>query len=304
MHYAIGIDIGGTNIKIGLVSDSGELLENSAIPTPPSKTLSDVVAAATQYVRGALQRTGLQPVGVGIAAPGVVDLSGDMVVVAPNLPPWRNARARAAFADALQLPAVLGNDVGLFAVGEHRWGAAQGMKNFVAVAVGTGVGGAVFIDGKLYRGATGGAGEIGFTVVSQEGPAVSGVVGVLEGFCGRAAFDDAVLELFTSGEVPSPKRITDLATQGESRARKVHDRLAFYLAEAAASWLHILNPEAIIIGGGTLNGATYFLEVFEQKLRARARPTHTEHLRILPSQLGYYAGVLGAAALWFESQEL
>jgi glucokinase len=303
MPHALGIDIGGTNIKIGLVSDSGELLESSAIPTPSSKTLADVVGASAQYVRSVLNRTGIQPVGVGIAAPGVVDLTGDIVVVAPNLPPWKDAPARTAYAEALRLPAVLGNDVGLFGVGEHRWGAARGLKNFIAVAVGTGVGGAIFIEGKLYRGSTGGAGELGFTIVTPDGPSVSGVAGVLEAYCGRAAFDDLVLELFTSGEVPSPRRITDLTAQGEPRARKVHARLAHYLAEAATSWLHILNPEAIIIGGGTVTGATYFFETFEQQLRARARATHTAHLKILPSQLGYYAGVLGAAALWFESQE-
>jgi glucokinase len=219
------------------------------------------------------------------------------------MPPWKNAPVRQAFSDALGIPAVLGNDVGLFAVGEHRWGAARGMKNFIAVAVGTGVGGAIFINDKLYRGADGGAGELGFTVVSPKGPALQNVEGVLEAYIGRHAFDDEVLRLYTTGEVPSPKRIAELSAQADPRARKIYDKLAYYLAEAATSWVHVLNPEAIVIGGGTVLGADYFFEVFEKTLRARARKTHTEHLQILPSKLGYYAGVMGAAALWFSTDQ-
>jgi glucokinase len=170
------------------------------------------------------------------------------------------------------------------------------------VAVGTGVGGAIFIDGKLYRGAQGGAAELGFTVISPSGPEVMGRPGVLEGYIGRHGFDDIVLKRFPTGEVPTPRRVTELAAAGDARARQVHSEVAGYLAEAAASWLHVLNPEAIIVGGGTLAGADFFFEEFERKLRARALPLQTENLKILPSRLGYLSGVQGAAALWFKSR--
>jgi glucokinase len=294
----LGIDIGGTNIKLGLVSDQGELLDMSTITTPQVRDMKSVVAVCTKGVRELLGRANSKPRGMGIAAAGVVDIAGEHVIAAPNFPDWKNEPLPAALSQALGLPAVLGNDVDLLGVAEHEWGAAVGLKHFIATAVGTGVGGAIFIDGKLYRGMSGGAAEVGFTVISPNGPVVSGVTGVLEGYIGRHGFDGIVGRHFPTGEFPSPRRITELANKGDPQARKVHDIVAGYLAEAVATWLHLLNPEAVVLGGGTLAGATYFFGVFEHKLKARALSTHTDHLQILPSKLGYYAGVQGAAALW------
>jgi glucokinase len=298
----LGLDIGGTKIKAGLVNESGELIDQALVSTPQQRDMPDVVAAIVQLAHSLHSKNGSKAVGVGIAAAGVVDIAGEHVMRAPNFPTWKAAPLRKAVSDALGLPAVLGNDVDVFGVAEHRWGAAVGLKHFVAVAVGTGVGGAIFIDGKLYRGADGGAAELGFTIVSPNGPEVLGHCGVVEGFIGRRGFDDIVLRCFPTGEIPAPRRVTELVMQGDPRARQVQAEVARYLAEAASSWLAILNPEAIILGGGTLQGSTFFLEEFERRLRARALKTHTEHLKILPGKLGYYAGVQGAAAMWLAGQ--
>lgn len=294
----LGIDIGGTNIKLGLVTESGELLDTLTVTTPADRDWPQIVAACTKASRDLINRAKDKPVGVGIAAAGVVDIANEHVVEAPNFPKWNHAPLRSAISEAVKLPAVLGNDVQLLAVAEYRWGAAVGFKNFIATAIGTGVGGAIFVDGKLYRGANGGAGEVGFTIIAPDGPAVAGVPGVVEAFIGRKGFDDIVNRLFPSGEFPTPRRITELANGGDPRARRVQDIVAGYLSEAVATWLHLFNPEAVILGGGTLAGATYFFEVFEQKLIARARPTHTATVKILPAKLGYFASVQGAAAYW------
>lgn len=299
----LGLDLGGTNIKTGLVTRDGELVDHAIGTTPQRRDMSEVVAAMVYTVRQLLSRhASLQLEGVGVAAPGMVDLAGEHVVRAPNFPSWDHAPLRGALEEALGLPTVMGNDVDLFGMGELRWGAAVGLKHFMAVAVGTGVGGAVFIDGKLFRGAHGGAGELGFTIIEPEGPSVVGVEGCLEAYIGRRGFDDMVLKLFPSGEVPTPRRITELVAAGEPRALQVHTEIAGRLAEAAATWLHILNPEAIILGGGTLANATFLLEEFERGLRARALPMHMAGLRILPSKLGYFSGVQGAAALWLSGR--
>jgi len=299
----LGIDLGGTNIKVGLVTRDGALVDHAIGTTPLCRDLDDVVSAISNTVRQLMSRhTTTRPEGVGIAAPGVVDLSGERVVRAPNFPSWNNVPLRRAMEEVLNLPCVMGNDVDLFGMAENRWGAAVGIKDFVAVAVGTGVGGAIFIDGKLYRGADGGAAELGFTIIASDGPAVLGVEGCLEGFIGRRGFDDIVLRLYPTGEVPTPRRITELASAGDVRARQVHSEIAEHLAAAAATWLHVLNPEAIILGGGTLANATFLIEEFERKLHARALKTHTANLKILPSKLGYLAGVHGAAALWMLEQ--
>ncbi len=300
--HILSIDIGGTNIKIGMVSHSGELLDHVITSTPQRREPADVVEAIQNACKPLLARIGEKPDGLGIAAPGMVDMAGELYMRGPNFPTWNAVPLRRMMEDAFRLPAVMGNDVDLFGMAEHRWGAAMGFQHFVAAAVGTGLGGAVFINGKLYRGAFGGAGELGFTVISANGPTVLECPGVIEGFVGRRGFDDIVLRLFPTGEVPTPRRITELAAAGDERARQVHTILAEYLAEAAASWIAILNPEALVLGGGTLAGATFFFEEFERKLHARALKTHLTHLKILPSKLGYFAGVQGAAALWFASR--
>lgn len=299
-RIALGIDIGGTNLKLGLVTESGELLDKETTPTPKSRDLSDVVTTLAQTARELCERRNVKPVGAGIGAPGVVDETCETVFWAPNFPHWIGQPVRDKIQEALALPVVMDNDVNNFAVGEHRWGAAVGIKHFVACAVGTGLGGAVFTNGKLYRGSHGAAGEMGFTVISPDGPEVMGLPGVVEAYVGRVALDRLVDERFKTGEFPTPRRISELAKQGEPRAKEIHDILAKHLAEAAATWIHLLNPEAIVIGGGTVHQADYFFERFDVHLRMRALKTHTERLQILPGKLGYYAGMLGAAALWFE----
>ena len=294
----LGIDIGGTNIKFGLVSERGELLDTVTVTTPRERDMPDIVKLCQKGARDLLTKTKLTPRGLGIAAPGVVDIAGQLVVAAPNFPTWKNEPLLDVMSRVFGLSAVLGNDVDLMGVAEHQWGAAVGLRHFIATAVGTGVGGAIFIDGKLYRGAHGAAAEVGFTIIAPDGPDVSGVKGAVEGYIGRKGFDDIVGKLFPTGEFPTPRRVTELSNNGDPRARRVHEIIAGYLAEAVATWLHLLNPEAIILGGGTLANATYFFEVFEQKLKARALKTHTEHLKILPGKLGYFAGVQGAAAYW------
>jgi len=299
-RIALGIDIGGTNLKIGLVTADGDLLDKETTPTPKPRALRDVVSVLADTAKALCAKHNVTPEGAGIGAPGVVDETMSTVLWAPNFKDWLGAPIRQEIANALGMPVVMDNDVNNFAVGEHLWGTAKKYQHFVACAVGTGLGGAVFINGKLYRGARGAAGEMGFTIISPDGPAVLDRQGVLEAYVGRAAFDILVDERYKSGEFPTPRRITELAAQGEPRAREIHDILARQLAEGAATWLHLLNPEAVIVGGGTTHQASYFFERFDFYLRQRALPPHTEKLHILPGQLGYYAGMLGAAALWFE----
>ncbi|MBU1985071.1 ROK family protein, partial [bacterium] len=201
-HYILGLDIGGTNIKIGLVSDSGELIDHVIATTPFKREPEDVVTAAEHACRPLLSRVNHKPEGIGIAAAGMIDLAGERYMRGPNFFTWEKVPLREMLEKAFGLPAVMGNDVDVFGIAEHRWGAAVGLQHFVCAAVGTGLGGAVFIGGKLYRGAFGGAGELGFTVITPDGPVVLDCPGVIEGYVGRRGFDDIVLRLFPTGEVP------------------------------------------------------------------------------------------------------
>lgn len=300
---ALGIDIGGTNTKLGLVTRSGRLIAKETKSTPDSHTTEDLLDVITRISRTLIAKNGVTVAGVGIGAPGAVDADREHVTEAPSFPSWNNLPLRAIISDALKLPAVMENDVNAFGIGEHLWGAGAGLTDFICVAVGTGVGGAIFINGELYRGPEGAAGELGFTILTPDGPSIGGISGVLEGYIGRRGFDSAVDRLYPTGEFPTPHRITELAASGEVRAREIQSMLASRLAEAATTWVHMLNPQAIIVGGGTTADADYFFQEFTSKLRARARSLHTRHLQILPGKLGYFAGMLGASAIWFSSPE-
>jgi glucokinase len=296
---ALGIDIGGTNIKVGLVSEGGELIERSTSATPASHEPQEVVAAVIRAAKSLLVGSPWIPVGIGVGFAGVVDADRERVVAAPNFPDWKGIPLREMLASELDLPVVVDNDVNAFGLAEFRWGAGVGLKHFIAVAVGTGLGGAIFVDGKLYRGANGGAAELGFTIINEEGPETMGSIGALEGYVGRNAFDQLASRYFPTGEFPNPRSVTEMAERGDERACNVHRALAHYLAQAALTWINILNPQAIIVGGGTVTGSTFFLREFEREVRAHALRTHTEFLKILPGKLGYFSGLLGAAALWF-----
>lgn len=299
---ALGIDIGGTNMKIGLVTRSGKLIAKETTSTPDSHSLEDVLRVIVQVSAELISSYQVTIDGVGIGAPGVVDLKREFVMEAPSFPEWGHIPLRKRISDSLNLPAVMDNDVNAFGIGEHLWGAGVGLTDFIAIAIGTGVGGSIFVNGELYRGATGAAGELGFTIINCDGPAVGGVSGVLEGYIGRRGFDKEVGRLFPTGEFPTPRRITQMAREGDSLAREVQSIMAARLTEAAATWVHMLNPQAIIIGGGTMAESEYFYQELDHKLRARARKVHTRDLKILPGKLGYYAGMLGASALWFSSK--
>jgi glucokinase len=300
---ALGVDIGGTNTKLGLVTRAGKLITKETAATPESHSTEEVLETVRQISERLISSAKVSVVGVGIGAPGVVDSTREFVVEAPSFPSWDYLPLRKLISEELKLPAVMDNDVNAFGIGEHLWGAGEGLTDFIAIAVGTGVGGSVFINGELYRGATGAAGELGFTILSPDGPSVFGIAGVLEAYIGRRGFDAEVDKLFPTGEFPTPRRISQMAREGEPRARQVQSIVAAHLAEAAATWVHILNPQAIIIGGGTTAEADYFFQEFAVKLRLRARHVHTKDLKILPGKLGYYAGMLGASALWFASSD-
>lgn len=298
---ALGIDIGGTNTKIGLVTRSGKLIAKETTSTPESHSIEDVLRVIVQISAELISSNQVAVEGVGIGAPGVVDIEREHFVEAPNFPDWDNIPLRKLISDALNLPAVMDNDVNAFGIGEHLWGAGVGLTDFIAIAIGTGVGGSIFINGELYRGAAGAAGELGFTILNTDGPVIGGITGVLEGYIGRHGFDNEVGKLFPTGAFPTPRRITQMARDGDERAKQVQSIIAARLTEAAATWVHILNPQAIIIGGGTMAESEYFYRELNSKLRARARRVHTRDLQILPGRLGYYAGMLGASALWFSS---
>ncbi len=231
----------------------------------------------------------------------MVDETRELLRSAPNFPEWKNLPLRSELQEILELPVTLDNDVNAFGLAEALWGAGKGKQCLLGLAVGTGVGGVIIIDGKVFRGFRGTAGELGHILINEDGPLCNcGLRGHLEAYAGRAAFDKEASRLFPTGELPNPMRMAELAADGNEKAREIHRYLAHYLALGCATLIHCFNPEAIIIGGGTVVNAPYLFEVLRAEVARYAMETAREGVEILPAGLGYMAGVLGAAALCYQ----
>jgi glucokinase len=298
----IGIDLGGTNFKVAVVTSEGRILAERVTPTPENHEWPEVERALVANTLRLLQENDSAPTAVGFAAPGIVDETRECICLAPNFPTWKNLPVRAKLEDALQLPVTLDNDVNAFGLAEAYWGAGQGKRYLVCLAVGTGVGGAIVLDGKLYRGMHGAAAELGHILLNENGPVCScGKRGHLEAYVGRRAFDELATKLFPAGELPAPKRMAELAAQGDERAKEIHRYLAHYLALGCVTLIHCFNPDAIVIGGGTVLESPYLFDTLRAEIKQLTISAVHEGVEILPSGLGYLAGVLGAAALCFEA---
>lgn len=300
----IGIDLGGTNFKVAVVTTEGRILAERVTPTPDSHEWPDVERALVETTQRLLQENEVAPTSVGFAAPGIVDEARERICLAPNFPTWKNLPVRAELEEALKLPVTLDNDVNAFGLAEAYWGAGKGKRYLVCLAVGTGVGGAIVLNGKLYRGMRGAAAELGHILLNENGPLCScGQRGHLEAYVGRRAFDELATRLFPTGELPAPRRMAELAMQGDKRALEIHRYLAHYLVLGCVTLIHCFNPEAIVIGGGTVLESPYLFDALRAELKRLTIAAVHEGVEILPSGLGYLAGVLGAAALCFEARD-
>ena len=307
----LGLDLGGTKVLGVALSEHGELVAECRRPTPRGEdALVDTLAAAAEELRDATSGTG-EVTAVGVGAPGLVDRDG-VLRAAPNLPGVDQLPLRAGLAARLGLPVRADNDATCAAWGEYQLGAAREKQHVVVATLGTGIGGGIIIDGRLYRGANGFAGEIGHMVVEPHGPLCPcGQRGCWERYAsgsglarlGREAAHAGraprVLDL--AGDDPEAVRgehVTRAAIEGDAGARAVFDRFAWWLALGLANLANVFDPEMFVIGGGLVEAGDVLFEPARQAFTdlveaADRRPD----ISIVPAELGERAGAMGAAAL-------
>jgi glucokinase len=295
----LGIDVGGTTFTVVLRAADGRVsvAADHAMPLamPPAAALKTVAAAARELA----ERAGVEPSqlgGAGLAVPGSVDAERGILRMAPNLPGWRDVPVGAIVADALAVPVLVEHDVRMAALGEARLGAGQGVASFVCVTVGTGIGAALVLDGRLYRGATGAAGEIGHVPV-PEGRTVCGCGrrGCLETVASGRAIALRARELTAGGDALTAADVFARAAAGDAAcARVVADAVAA-LAAGLTILVNVLNPEVIAIGGGVAAAGAALLEPVRAAVRASAWAPAAAVVRIVPAMLGTRAGAIGAA---------
>lgn len=306
---SIGIDIGGTKIAGALVSSDGQIIRESRVPTPANdpNALVDAVVDLVEELS-----IGEQVLGAGIAAAGFIDAEQANIIYAPNLS-WRNEPFKAKLESRLSIPVVIENDANAAGWAEFRFGAGQGFRHMVMLTIGTGVGGAVIVDGKMVRGGFGIAGELGHLRVVPNGlPCGCGQMGCLESYGSGTALLKAARALASSGSEKGARLLELGKSAGELSGHEVYqailegdegsigllNELGGWLGQAIASLTAVLDPQIVVIGGGVSLAGDLLLEPIRKSylehLPARGfRP----ELTIAAAQFVNDAGVVGAADL-------
>jgi glucokinase-like ROK family protein len=308
-RHVIGIDIGGTSIKAAAVTERGDTLFHARIPTAASggrdAIAGSLLQAVEQTVRAA-ETNGIAPLGIGIASAGAIDAKNGIVFAATeNLPGWTGFNLRGYITDRIALPVFVENDAHAAALAELYYGAGRGISNFVAMTLGTGVGGGLVIDGKLQRGQFGFAGTVGHQTIRFDGRQCNcGRRGCLEAYVSTVALVheyEALLpaSLIGGDAAGNAMQIGSQAVAGEPTALQAYAALAGYLAEGIANLCNILDPQAIILSGGLIEGQSTFLENVQRKVESLLHFGSQRPPVLLHASAGDYAGVQGAAAAAF-----
>lgn len=312
---AIGVDIGGTSVKLGLVSPGGKVLARDSFFTKAAggrKVFLRLLTARIAALRREAGKRNFKVAGVGIGAPGPINVERGFVYFFPNIPGWKNTPLRALLERKLGLPVSVDNDANVMALAEFRFGAGRGAKNIIALTLGTGVGGGLIIGGKLYHGPKYSAAEIGHLVINENGPRCAcGSRGCIETYVGNGYFIREIKRRLGKGEksilkkwsVGQGRELTPLlaaqaAKRGDALSKRMWKETGERLGTALAGLVNILNPERIVLGGGIAQNGLLFGPV-KAALGRKAFPIAARSVKVMPAKLGVDAGLVGAAALIF-----
>src|SRR5215216_1489413 len=299
------VDLGGTHLRVALVDDAGRIFKQLKQETPKGDSANCIIdalaSAATQWES---ERCSI--VAASIMVPGAVDSDKAVVLQSPNLPSLVNFRLKAALEQLLGWPVLLENDANAAAVGEMWMGAARGCRDVVSVTLGTGVGGGVILDGKLWRGSHGSAGEIGHTTVDPFSglKCKCGNTGCLELFASATAIvrmTKESLSSFPESRLKSceltAEKVYQAGHDGDELALAVFKRFGMYLGIGLANLINLLDPQIIVIAGGAVNGWDLFAEEMYRQVEERAFRITAQQVKIARAECGDNAGLLGAARL-------
>ena len=302
-------DVGGTHLRVALIDEAGRIQTQRKSETPKDNDARSVVRALVEASRECdRDRRPDAPAisAASIMVPGTINKNNTMVVQVPNLPCLDSLGLKAILEDELGWPVVLENDANAAAVGEAWLGAARGYRSVICITLGTGVGGGIILDGELWRGAEGSAGEIGHTTVEPFGglKCKCGNTGCLEMFASATAIVRMAREglpLYADSTLHAAKisaeKVFDAGRNGDELALKIFKQVGKYLGVGLASLINLLGPEMIVIGGGVVNGWDLFERDMRDEVAARAFLPLAERVRIAPAECGDNAGLLGAARL-------
>lgn len=313
MNFAIGVDLGGTNLRIAAVSEKGDLLEKVSIATNVGRGRAAVIADMTEAIKEVAGRFGQahRLLGVGIGVPGIIDTGTRMLRQSPNLPGWDDCQVCEEIEERLGAPVVLENDANVAAMGEAWLGAARETNSMCMITLGTGVGGGIVLGGQVWHGSIGMAGEVGHITVDPNGPACGcGNRGCVEQFASATAMVRMAREAIADGRAPelaraassdaafSARVIHNIALQGDPPAQEVFRKVGWALGLVIAALINTLNLDAYVIGGGAASAWPSFAPAMFEELRRRSFVyAAASRTLIVQASLGSDAGLYGAARL-------
>lgn len=306
---AIGVDIGGTKIAAGAVAEDGAVLFALQRPTPLAEGVTAVARLAAELAREAKARAaadGHSPIGVGLAVGGQVDVFRQRVVGATErFPGWESVPLKEAVEQAAGLPVVMDNDAKAVGRAELRWGSARGFRHAVFVTLGTGVGGAMAVDGRIVDGARGFAGHLGHIVVQPGGPrCLCGGAGCLEVFASASGIVRMARELVGSAvPIQDAAEVFQAAQEGAAWAEMALRQAADALGAALAGLIHALNPQVVVIGGGLSAWGEPWRQRIERATTDRVMPAFSGTFEVRLARYGPQSGVAGAGALVFDARQ-
>jgi glucokinase len=296
------VDIGGTKIAVGVVDDNGKVLSRMEAPTDPNR-YSDAIELIAHMLRKTAQRSGAELSGIGIGSTGPVDpLLGEFGDV-DFLPGWRGKSPVKDLAQVFNVRVALENDGDAAALAEAGWGAGRNRSRLIYVTVGTGIGGGIVIDGKLYRGAGGAHPEIGHHVVDPAGPECTcGFRGCWESLAAGPAMAAWVERNapadYRHRQGITAKRICELAQAGDAIAIQAVEHEAFYLGLGLANLINLFTPDAIVLSGSVMKSAELFLGKIKALISSGCRFVPAEKTELMLASLGDDTNLIGAARVW------
>lgn len=312
MGNRIGIDVGGTNVKIALVNEKGGIVYSNSIPTRAEMGYEYTVNSMKEAIKELLKETNTSAKdveGMGFGFPGQIDCQKGVVRLAPNIPGWVDVPIAEIMEKEFGIPTRVDNDVRCAALGELNFGAGKGCENLVCITVGTGIGSGLIINGKLVRGASNAAGEIGHIKLDMTGGPLCGCGdrGCLEAFASGPSIVAMAEEYIKGGKSTkyrelanpdiTPYVVSVAAQQGDPVAKRIFTIIGEYIGVGLASVVNLLNPEKIIIGGGVAAAGDILMTPIKETLVKRAMPISGGAVEVVPAQLGNTAGVIGASLL-------
>ncbi|HBY46364.1 MAG TPA: transcriptional regulator [Chloroflexi bacterium] len=312
-RLALAVDLGGTNLRVAVVDDTGVIQDEAQQPTDAAEGPQAIVERIGESVNEMASKAQIPTdVPIGVASPGPLDPRTGIVYFSPNLAGWTNVPISEWLRAKTGRNVLLSNDANAAALGEVFFGAGRGVRNLIYVGLGTGVGGGVYSEGLLIDGARGMGGELGHVTVDLNGPRCTcGSAGCIEAYCSAWALTRDAHELIASGRGAAilkaagsdadagPKAIGEAARQGDPAAIALLDRAGRALGAGLANFVNIFNPEIIALGGGVAQIGDLLIDPAKRALDAFSMPIIRDSVRFVPSELGVKTGIYGAAALSF-----